>query len=389
MLRRPLQRIPRPRHSRSLAQQHPLLFAEWLAVCNLLRRARAHTAVVLAAIVGILVALAVVLLTLAPKFRGLFAGLLDYRALVIAVIGLYAAFTVGKRRERAEVRYTQFWLAAAPVRQYSRTLAILAVTLLPLAVQLLVACGLLGAMGVAGDVDATVVGKVMLWAAVATAIGSAVGWWSARGSRADALEGSRYVGAIKPRSETLPSLVALSGWPVAQVRAWGRPENLRILVLIPALFAVQAGSSAVHGLSVLAIWVLGGYLGGLLRAVWHTARSAADWLRSTPIPFAQFAWVMTRRALLHQFVGTTVAAAVMLSLGAPLASVLYVSALWLAIVVLAYSIFVVDAYRSRPPLIRLVLSFATLSIVEAREHGWSIPLAALLAAWHLRAGAKT
>jgi hypothetical protein len=244
-------------------------------------------------------------------------------------------------------------------------------------------------MGVAGDVEAPVIGKVVLWIALAAAIGSIVGWWSARRSRADALEGSRYVGAIKPRNETRPSVAALSGWPVAQVRAWGRPENLRILVLIPALFAVQAGSSAVHGLSVLAIWVLGGYLGGLLRAVWHTARAASDWLRSTPIPFAQFAWAMTRKALLHQFVGTVGAAAVLISLGAPLASALYVSALWLAIVVLSYSIFVVDAYRSRPPLIRLVLSFATLAIVEAREHGWSIPLAALLAAWHLRAGAKT
>jgi hypothetical protein len=35
------------------------------------------------------------------------------------------------------------------------------------------------------------------------------------------------------------------------------------------------------------------------------------------------------------------------------------------------------------------LSFATLAIVEARQHGWSIPLAALLAAWHWRAGAET
>jgi hypothetical protein len=372
-----------------MLRRHPLLFAEWLVACNLLRRARAHVAVVLAVIVGILAALAVLLLSFAPRFRGLFDGLLDYRALVIAVIGLYAAFTVGKQRERAEVRYTQFWLAAAPVRQYSRTLAILVVTLLPLAAQLLAVCVMFAAMGVAGDVDATVVGRVMFWVAVATAIGSIVGWWSARRSRADALEGSRYVGAIKPRSATLPSSDALSGWPVAQVRAWGRPENLRILVLIPALFAVQAGSSAVHGLSVLAIWVLGGYLGGLLRAVWHTARSASDWLRSTPIPFAQFAWAMTRRALLHQFGGTVVAAAVLISLGAPLASALYLSALWLAIVLLSYSIFVVDAYRSRPPLLRLVLSFATLAIVEAREHGWSIPLAALLAAWHLRAGAKT
>ena len=369
--------------------RHPLLFAEWLVACNLLRRARAHAVVVLAVIVGILAALAVLLLTFAPRFRDLFDGLLDYRALVIAAVGLYAAFTVGKQRESAEVRYTQFWLAAAPVRQYSRTLAILVVTLLPLAAQLLAVCVMFAAMGVAGHVDATVVGRVMLWVAVASAIGSIVGWWSARRSRADALEGSRYVGGVKPRSETLPSLAALSGWPLAQVRAWGRPENLRILVVIPALFAVQAGSSAVHGLSVLAIWVLGGYLSGLLRAVWHTARSASEWLRSTPISFAQFAWAMTRRALLHQLIGTAVAAAVIVSLGAPWPSALYVSVLWLAIVLLAYSIFVVDAYRSRPPLIRLVLSFATLAIVEAREHGWSIPLAALLAAWHWRAGAKT
>ena len=380
MLRRPLQRI--------LAQQHPLLFAEWLTACNLLRRAQAHAPAVSAAVLGVFVALAVFLLTFAPRFRAVFEGLLEYRLLTIAAVALYAAFAVSKQRERAEVRYTQFWLAAAPVRQYSRTLAILVVTLLPLAAQLLAVCVLFAAMGIAGGVDATLVGKVVLWIVVAATIGATAGWWSARRSRADALEGSRYVGAAKPRSETIPSATALSGWPIAQVRAWGRPENLRILVLIPALFAVQAGSSAVHGLSVLAIWVLGGYLGGLLRAVWQTGSSASDWLRSTPIPFAQFAWAMTRKALLHQFVGTAVAAGVMISLGAPLLSTLYVGALWLAIVLLSYSIFVVDAYRSRQPLVRLILSFATLAIVEAREHGWSIPLAALLAAWHLRAGAK-
>jgi hypothetical protein len=372
-----------------MLRRHPLLFAEWLAACNLLRRARAHAALVAAASAGTLVALAVLLLTFAARFRAVFDGLLDYRVLTIAAVGLYAAFAVSRQRERAEVRYTQFWLAAAPVRTYSRTLAILVVTLLPLAAQLLGMCVLLVAMGVAGSVDAAIVGRTILWVNMATAVGAGVGWWSARYSRADALEGSRYVGKVKPRTETLPSLAAISGWPLAQVRAWGRPENLRILVLIPALFAVQAGSSAVHGLSVLAIWVLGGYLGGLLRAVWQTARSASAWLRSTPIPFAQFAWAMTRRALLHQFAGTAAAAAVMIGLGAPWPSALYVSALWLAIVGLSYSIFVVDAYRARPPFIRLVLSFATLAIIEAREHVWSIPLAALLAAWHLRAGAKT
>src|SRR5215510_5930669 len=141
-----------------MLRRHPQLFAEWLVACNLLRRARAHAAVVLGASGGILSKLAVLILTFAPRFRGLFDALLDYRALVIAAVGLYAAFSVGKQRERAEVRYTQFWLAAAPVRQYSRALAIVVVTLLPLAAQLLAVWVLLAAMGVAGDVDATVVG---------------------------------------------------------------------------------------------------------------------------------------------------------------------------------------------------------------------------------------
>jgi hypothetical protein len=388
MLRRPLQRILRPRHSRILAQQHPLLFAEWLAACNLLRRAKAHVPTVLAAVLGVCAALAVFLLTFAPRFRSVFEGLLEYRVLTIAAVALYAALVVGKQRERAEVRYTQFWLAAAPVRQYSRTLAILVVTLLPLAAQLFAVCALLATMGIAGSVDAAVVGKVMLWIAVATTMGATAGWWSARRSRADALEGSRYVGAAKPRTETVPSAAALSGWPIAQVRAWGRPENLRILVLIPALFAVQAGSSAVHGLSVLAIWVLGGYLSGLLRALWQTGSAASDWLRSTPIPFAQFAWALTRRALLYQVIGTAGAVAMMIGLGAPWSSALYLSGLWLSIVLLSCSIAVADSYRSRPPLVRMVLSFATLAVVEARTYGWSIPIAALLAAWHLRAGAR-
>jgi hypothetical protein len=370
-------------------RRHPLLLAEWLAAQNVLRRAKAHAVVVLGAGVGVLGALAVILLTFGPRFAALFDGLLEYRMLTSAAVALYAAFAVGGRRQRAEIRYTQFWLAAAPVRQYSRTLAILVVTLIPLAIQLLAVGVLFAAMGIVGNVEATATGKAMLWVAVATAIGAAAGWWSARRSRADAMEGSRYVGAAKPRNATVPSAAALSRWPLAQVRAWGRPENLRVLVLIPALFAVQAGSSALHGLSVIAIWIVGGYLGGLLTAVSQTARAAAIWLRSTPLPFAQFAWALTRKALLYQIVWTAIAAALLVSLGAPVPSALYASVLWLTIVLLSCSIAVADSYRSRPSHVRTVLSFATLAVVEVRAHGWSIPIAALLAAWHLRAGAKT
>lgn len=368
--------------------RHPLLLAEWLAARNLLGRARANAMVVLAAAVAAVGALAVVMTALASQFPAVFTALLTYRVLTIVAVAAYAALAVGRQRQRAEIRYTQFWLAAAPVRQYSRTLAILVVTLLPLAAQLLAAGVLLAAMGIVGDVGLSTVGESLLWIVAATALGAAIGWWSARRSRADAMEGSRYVGAIKHRGESVPSAVALSDWPLAQVRAWGRPENLRILLVV-AMLAVQAGTSAIGGLCVVAIWMLGGYLVALLSAVPHTARAAAHWLRSTPIPFAQFAWAVTRRALLYQLAGTAGAVALMVGLGSPLASALYVGALWLSVVILAYSIALAESYRARPSRIRMVLSFAALAVVEAREHAWSIPIAALLAAWHLRAGAKT
>jgi hypothetical protein len=371
-----------------MLQRHPLLLAEWLALRNVVSRARAYALAVVGAAVGIIGACAVLLLTLRSHFPTVFATLLAYRVLMLVAIAAYAVVAVSRNRRRAEVRYTQFWLAAAPVRQYSRTLAILVVTLLPLASQLFAACVLLVAMGLAGGVELTTVGESLAWIVGGAAIGAAIGWWSARRSRADALEGSRYVRQVKPRTDTVPSTAALSGWPLAQVRAWGRPDNLRILLMV-AMLAVQAGSSALVGLSVVAIWLVGGYLAGLLTAILQTASAASHWLRSTPIPFARFAWAVTRRALLYQFLGTVFAVALMLILGSPLLSALYVGGLWLGIVLLSCSIGVAESYRARPPFVRLVLSFAALIVVEAREHGWSIPIAAVLAAWHLRAGAKT
>ncbi len=367
--------------------RHPLLLAEWLAAHNLLGRAQAHATLVVAAGFGILGALVVVLLTFGSRLAAVFDTLLTYRMLMIVAVAAYAALVVGRQRQRAEIRYTQFWLAAAPVRQYSRSLAILVVSLMPLSAQFLAACVLLAAMGAASSVDATKAGELMLWIALAAAIGAIVGWWSARRAGAQALEGSRYVGKVKHRDDIAPSAAALSGWPLAQVRAWGRPENLRLLVMV-GMLAVQAGSSAIHGLSVIAIWLLGGYLVGLLSAVMRTAKAASQWLRSTPIPFAQFAWAVSRKALLYQIVATAGAVVMMIVLGSPVLSALFVGALWLGVVVLSWSIALAESYRSRQPLVRLVLSYAALAVVEAREHGWSIPLAALLAAWHLRAGAK-
>ena len=106
-----------------MLQRHPLLLAEWLAARNLLVRARAHALKVIAAGGAALGASAVVLVTLRSQFPAVFAWLLAYRVLMLVAVAAYALFAVGRQRRSAEVRYTQFWLAAAPVRQYSRTLA--------------------------------------------------------------------------------------------------------------------------------------------------------------------------------------------------------------------------------------------------------------------------
>ena len=367
--------------------RHPLLLAEWLAAHNLLGRAKAHATLIVAAGAGTLGALVIVLLTFGGRLAAVFDALLTYRILMIVAVAAYAALLVGRQRQRAEIRYTQFWLAAAPVRQYSRSLAVLVVSLMPLAAQFVAGCLLLAAMGVASNVEAMKVGELVLWIALAAAIGAIFGWWSARRAGTQAMEGSRYVGKVKHHGAMAPSTAALSSWPLAQVRAWGRPENLRLLAMV-GMLAVQAGSSAIQGLSVVAIWLLGGYLVGLLSAVMQTAKAASQWLRSTPVPFAQFAWAVSRKALLYQMVATTGAVVMMIVLGSPVSSALFVGALWLGVVVLSWSIALAESYRSRQPLVRLVLSYAALAIVEAREHGWSIPLAAMLAAWHLRAGAK-
>jgi hypothetical protein len=376
-----------PQSTPSWLLRHPLLLAEWIAAYNFVARARSHAAVIIVSGVAAVGALAVVLLTVRSRLVALFDILLNYRVLTMLAAAIYAVFAVAGRRRQAESRYAQFWLAAAPIRQHSRVFTMLFVTLVPLASQMLAVSALLALVGAVGGVSSTIIVELTVWIAAAASIGAAVGWWSARRARAMQMEGSRYVAAVKHDSRTVPSTAGLAGWPLGQVRAWSRPENLRILLGV-ALLAVQAGSSAIVGLSVVAIWLLGGYLAGLLTAILHTSRDAALWLRSTPISFAKFAWAVSRRALLHQLLGTVFAAGLMIVLGAPPLMALYLAALWLTIILLACSIGLADSYRVRQPLLRMALSFAALAAVETREHGWSIPIAALIAMWQLRAGVK-
>ncbi|MFC4307838.1 hypothetical protein ACFPN2_01985 [Steroidobacter flavus] len=115
-----------------------------------------------------------------------------------------------------------------------------------------------------------------------------------------------------------PDSAGLAGWPIAQVLSWSRPENSRY-VLIAALLAVQGGSSAVAGLSVVAMYFVASYLAALVSAMTTVAKSAAIWLRATPITLMGFVWSVSRRAFAHQCIGVALAVICMVLLARRLA----------------------------------------------------------------------
>jgi hypothetical protein len=220
--------------------------------------------------------------------------------------------------------------------------------------------------------------------------GMLFGLWMPQGKSHTPYEGSRYARATRVAvgQPLRPSSAALSRWPVNLTLAWSRPENSRALVVI-ALLSVQAGSSMLAGIMVVTMWLLAAYLGSLLAAVVDVAREASTWLRSTPMKFHAFAWPIARRALLHQVAGTVLAMGVMIAQGAPLSMALYLGAMWLTLAVFVCAISLAESYRGRSPILKAALSVMALAVIEIREHAWSIVFAALLTAWHWRAGMKS
>jgi hypothetical protein len=85
-------------------------------------------------------------------------------------------------------------------------------------------------------------------------------------------------------------------------------------------------------------------------------------------------WTLSRQVLLHQALGSALAAIFMLLLGAPVSMALQVAALWLVLVISISGFALVDSYRGRSPAVKIALSLATL--------------VALATAWQLRVGAK-
>lgn len=364
--------------------RNPLLLAEWIAIRNFVRRLRSHALAITLACVALAVAAGIVLVTFGSRA----AVLIEYRFMTIVVVGLYTAFLVKRQRLRAEARSSESWLIAAPIAYRQRRVALTVLSVVPLLIQLLIATLAVALLALLQELTPSQAIELSLYVAGGAAAGTLIGWWSASRRKSPAYEGSRYVARARHTDAMTPSIEALAAWPVGQLRAAGRPENLKV-VLFAAMLAVQAGSSALHGLCVVAMWLVAAYLGGLLGAVVRTARAAAAWLHSTPLSFKQFAWSLARRALLHEVAGTVLAVAVMMILGAPALAAAYMAGLWLTIVVVVFTIGLADSYRGRQPGVKIALSLATIAAIETREQLWSLPVAAFVVFWHLRAGAKT
>lgn len=351
--------------------RHPILLTEWLRLTNGLRR-RAGSSVLI--VVGVIsTALVTGLGVFSSQLAAAIAVLAEYWVLTAAVAALYAAASTAKRRRHGHDSHLQSWLIATPMPPSSvrfsnaiRSIAPMLAQFFAVAAFILAARALCAGIGVAAGVTIGAIGGGMV-------AGGLVGWLADVKRSGHRWEGSRYVPRTRTNVVLRPASEALAHWPIVQVLAWSRPENSRYL-LVAALLAVQGGSSAMSGLSVVAIYFLGGYLAGLLSAVLQAAKSAAQWLRATPVTLGAFVWMLSRRVLLHQVSGTALAGTLMWVLGSPPSTALQAAALWLGLVISIAGVALVDSYRGRSPTVKIALSVATL--------------VALAAAWQLRPGAK-
>jgi hypothetical protein len=368
-------------------QRHPLFAAEWLQVENRVRRL-AEAPLRMLALAALIGAGLLILLGLSQRTARPDAWLTSlqlYWPIVLSLAAIYAAMLTGRRRGRAEAQQDRSWLGAAPISSTALTVHRVAHALAPLFLHVL-ALSVLVLLAAQETLDSALRVVGLFWGGAI--LGAAVGWFTRLGRPHERREDSRYA----PRGRGAPtldaSLASLSRWPIAQTFAWGRPENLRALVVVCLLLGVQAGASALHGLLIIAVWLAGGYVSSLLFAVPRAAQAAALWLRTTPLAFGRFAWALARRALLHQAVGVVLLGAGLIAIGAALCLALYLAALWLSIVVLVYAIGAADAYQGRSPTMKLALSFAGIAAVESRFHAWSVPAALLFAAWRLRSARR-
>lgn len=325
-------------------RRHAVLLVEWLQLANALKRSSAAS-IFLA--LGAIVLMAAAATILSDRLAATVKLLSDYWLLAAVVTMVIAASSVARRRRTIHEFHLQSWLVAAPIPQASVKASQTIRTLLPIFAVFVVAT-LSGSLAVASGL----------------AVGAILGW-RAGASDADArLPASHYVRSKRTGTR------ALSTWSISQVRAWSRPENSRY-VLIVALFAVQGGSSAVIGLSVVGLYFIGSYLAALLSALLQVGKAASVWLRSTPITLSEFVWLLSRRALIHQALGTALAAAFVWILGAPLMLALQIAALWLSLAISISGCALVDSYRGRSPVMKMAVCIvawsAALVVLQLRS----------------------
>lgn len=372
--------------------RQPALLSTMLASRNALRRFLTSSSGPTLANIGILaIAGAGLVVWLASTYGDRLAAFIrsgvEYIGFVPILAALHAATLVSRRRRHLQQQHLQSWLIATPGGFAGSRRAIVIATLASVLKHATVVALTLIVVGILSRTEFAAAMRLLVYAMVGFVPGALAGWYLPAMRRRVTNEASRYV--LKPATANglRPQAAALSRWPIAQTLAWNRPENLRVVILV-ALLSVQAGSSMIGGLSVVAAWLVGAYLTGLLRGIVSVGREAAQWLQSTPITFAAFAWSVARRALVHQLIGTAVGAAIITVLGSPASMTLYLAALWMSVVIMVSAASLAESYRSRSPALKLALSFAAMLGIESRAHGWAIPLALVMTAWHLRQGGR-
>ena len=102
------------------------------------------------------------------------------------------------------------------------------------------------------------------------------------------------------------------------------------------------------------------------------------------MPFALFAKSIGIRALVHQVVGTALLGGVFVLIGAHLADVLYFASLWLGLTFMIGIVALRQSYLALPSLARMLLSIVIVLIAESRVRGWGLPLALVVAGFHMR-----
>jgi hypothetical protein len=355
-------------------RRHPALLVEWLRLANSLSRWRGDGRRALLLVLCAVAVASALLFSLSGHVADTIRVLAKYWVLLAVVAAIYAATSVSGRRRQLEESKSQSWLIATPIPPRSLLISQAIRVLLPLCVLAVMVVMVPALVALMTEGIAAAAEKVAGAAAGGLFLGGVVGWWTARRAKPSGVVPSRYVPKPRVRHPMQADSAGLAGWPIAQVLSWSRPENSRY-VLIAALLAVQGGSSAVAGLSVVAMYFVASYLAALVSAMVTVARSAAIWLRATPVTLMGFAWSVSRRALAHQVLGVALGVACMVLLGAPIGMALQVAALWVGLFISISGFALVDNYRGRSPIVKIALSVAAF--------------AALATVLQLRVGAKT